>query len=128
MASGCGCRGPGRLDELSGQVVIGLGVVQAPLAIRAGLISAVGAELGAIALVVGGYVQGDQEVLDLAGRDEDGVPGWPRRRRLRPRRYLADVGAERVVQGAFVNVREVADQHNGSGCMLVVAAGVAVAI
>ena len=110
-------------------MVIGLGVVQAPLAIRAGLISAVGAELGAIALVVGGYVQGDQEVLDLAGRDEDGVrAGWPRQRRLRPRRYLADVGAERVVQGAFVNVREVADQHNGSGCMLVVAAGVAVAI
>ena len=61
------------MDELSGQVVIGLGVVQAPLAIRAGLAGAVGAELGAIALVVGGYVQGDQEVLDLAGRDEDGV-------------------------------------------------------
>ena len=54
-------------------MVICLGVPEARLAGRTGLAGAVGAELGAVALVVGGDVQGDQEVLDLAGRDEDGV-------------------------------------------------------
>ena len=41
-------------------------VPEARLAGRAGLAGAVGAELGAVAHVVGGDIQGDQEVLDLA--------------------------------------------------------------
>jgi hypothetical protein len=35
------------------------------------------------------------------------------RRPLRPRRYLADVGAERVARRAFVDVPQVADENNG---------------
>jgi hypothetical protein len=118
------------LDELSAQVVICLGVLEARLAGQAGLAGAVGAGLGAVALVVGGYVQGGQEGPDVAGRDEDGVlAGWLGRRRFGPgRRDLADVGPERVVLGAFVDAREVADEQDGPGGVRVVAAGVAVPV
>src|SRR6266851_5110700 len=125
VASGRGGGGLGGLDQLSAQVVICLGVPETRFAGRTGLAGAVGAEFGAVAFVVGGYIQGDQQVLDLADRDEDGVlSDRGERLRFRPRRYLADAGAERVVQGAFVDVRQVADENNGPGSVLVVAAGV----
>ena len=49
--------GPGGLlvvQELDGQLVVGAGVLEAELAGGAGLVRAVGARLGAVALVVGG--------------------------------------------------------------------------
>jgi len=74
-----------------------VGVPEARLAGRTGLAGAIGADLGAVALVIGGYVQGGQDGLDLAGLNQDCVlAGRLGRRRLRPGRYLADVGAERV--------------------------------
>ena len=66
--------------------------------------SAVRAEFGTVALIIGGDVQGGQKGLDLASRDQDDtVAGWFRLRRFGPgRRWLVDVGAERVVLGALV--------------------------
>jgi hypothetical protein len=52
-------QGVGLLGQLGVQAVIGLGFAEARLAGRAGLIGAVGAQLGAVSVVVGGYVQGD---------------------------------------------------------------------
>jgi hypothetical protein len=125
--SGRGRRSLGGLDELSSQVVICLGVLQTQLAGQAGLIRAVGAHLGAVTLVIGGSIQSDQEGLDLAGWDEDGVLGgrFGRRRFRRRRRWLVDIRAERVVLGALVDVREVADEQDGPGGVRGVAAGVA---
>ena len=54
-------------------------------------------------------------VLTLPGRNGDGVAGRLGRRRLRPGRYLAVVRAERVARGAFVDVRQVADENDGPG-------------
>jgi len=116
VASGFGWRGLGRLDQLSAQAVIGLSIPQARFAGRTRLIGAIGAELSAVALVIGGDIQGDQDGLDLTGHNQDGVlPGRFGRRALRLGRYLADGGAERVVQGAFVDVRQVADQNDDPG-------------
>ena len=41
---------------------------------------------------------------------------------------LADIGAERVVLGAFVDARQVAEEQDGPAGVLVVAAGVAVPV
>jgi hypothetical protein len=59
--------GVGGLDHLSGQVVVGVGGVQPPLAGGAGLGAAVGAGSCPVALVFGGVVQGGQQELDLGG-------------------------------------------------------------
>ena len=92
------------------------------------MISAVGAELGAVALVVSGNVQGDQEGLDLLGWNDDGVlAGWFGRRRFGPRRNLAEGGAERVILGALVDVPEAADHSDGLVSVLAVVFVVAVA-
>ena len=46
------------------------------------------------------------------------------RRRIGPGRYPADAGTKRVVQGALVDVRRVADENDGPAGVLVVAAGI----
>ncbi len=93
MAGGFGWRGLGLLAQLGAQAVIGLGVPEARFADRTRLSGAIGAELGAVALVIGGDVQGDEDGLDLTGRYEDAVlAGRFGCRRLRLRRYLAAVG------------------------------------
>ena len=70
--------GFGGLDQLGGQVVVGVGGLKSPLAGGAGLVGAVGAGGGSVALVFGGVVQGGQQGLDLVGRDDDGPGrcGW----------------------------------------------------
>jgi hypothetical protein len=86
---------------------------------------AIGAEFGAVALVIGGYVQGDQEGLDRTDRDEDRVlAGRFGRDGFRPRRYLIDRRAERVVLRAFAHVRQIIDQKDGPARVLVVTTGV----
>jgi hypothetical protein len=71
--------GFGGLEYVVGQLVVGVGVVEAGLAGGAGLVGAVGAHLGAVAHVVGGDIQRDQHGLPLAGRDgkpRQGCLGW----------------------------------------------------
>lgn len=65
--------GLGGLDELGGHLVVGVGGLKPPLAGGAGLVGAVGAGGGSVALVVGSFAQGGQQELDLAGRDDDGA-------------------------------------------------------
>ena len=89
--------------------------MEAGLAGGAGLVGAVGAHLGAVALVVGGDVQRGQDGADVGAGEEDGVgfclpagcPGCGVRRG----RGLVEVGAVGGVAGAFVDVGEVADQR-----------------
>ena len=57
--------GLGGLVHLAGQLVVGVGGLQAPLAGGAGLVGAVGAGLGPVALVFGGFVQRGEQGLDL---------------------------------------------------------------
>ena len=71
--------GFGGLEHAVGHLVVGLGVAEAVVAGGAGLVGAVGAHLGAVALVVGGDIQRDQHGLQVAGRDDDRVPGCPGR-------------------------------------------------
>ena len=77
----------------------------------------------AVALVISGDVQGGQGDRDLTDRDEDGdLAGRLGRRRIGPGRYPADAGTKRVVQGALIDVRRVADENDGPAGVLVVAA------
>jgi len=59
--------GFGGLDHLCGQVVVGVGGLESPLAGGAGLFGAVAAGGGPVALVFGGVVQGGQQEFDLVG-------------------------------------------------------------
>ena len=87
-----------------------------------------GAGGGAVAFVVGGFVQGGHDGADLGGRVDDGVliclgcggPGFGRH-------GLVEVGAVGGVAGAFVDVGEVADHADGLAGVLVVVLVVAVA-
>src|SRR5712691_3174284 len=108
--------GFGFLQDLCSQMVILLGALQAGLAGQAGLVRAVGAGLGAIALVLGGLVQGGQDRADVPAGEGDGRRG----------RDLDQVGAGRVVLGAFPDPGQVADEADGAADVLVVAAEVAV--
>ena len=63
------------LVYLGGQAVVRLGVPETGLACGAGLVGAVGAQLGAVACVVGGDVQRDHDGLDVAVGDHDLVLG-----------------------------------------------------
>ena len=56
------------------------------------------------------------------------VGGRGRWRRFRLGWWLVDSRAERVVLGAFVDVRQIPDEEDGPACVLVVAAGVPVPV
>ncbi len=77
MASGGVGRGLGGLDQVSGNAVIGPGVLETRLAGGTGLGGAVGAGCGAVAFIVGGDVQRGQEGLDLVCWDGGRRPGLP---------------------------------------------------
>ncbi len=62
--------GLGGLGHLLGQLVVGIGGVQAPFAGGAGLVGAVGACLGPVALVFGAVVSADQVKILLAALDD----------------------------------------------------------
>ena len=66
--------------------------------------------------------------LQLARWDDDRVTAvWAGRLDWRRRGWrLVDVGAERVVQGAFVDAGQVVDEQDGAGGVLGVATGVSV--
>jgi len=70
---GCGGRCLGGLDQVSGEAVVGPGVLKARLAGGTGLAGTVGAGRGAVAFLVGGDVQRGQEGLDLACGDAHDV-------------------------------------------------------
>jgi hypothetical protein len=126
---GGGGRGFGGLDQVCGEAVVGAGMLEAGPAGRTGLASAPGAGRDAVAFIVGSDVQGGQEGLDLVGRDADGVlrDRFGRCAFGRGRPGLV-VRAERVVLGAFIDVRQVADEQDGAAGVLVVGAGVTVAV
>jgi len=67
VASGRG--GSGGPEHADGQLVVGLGVVEAGLAGGAGLVRAVGAQLDLISQVVGGGIEREQDGLQLADRE-----------------------------------------------------------
>jgi hypothetical protein len=64
--------GLGGANRLFSELVVGIGGLQAPLAGGAGLVGAISARFGPVALVFGGVVQRGQQRLDLVGWDDDG--------------------------------------------------------
>src|SRR6185437_9596721 len=93
--------GLGGLEHAAGHLVEGLGVSDVDLAGGARLVGAVGAHLGAVALVVGGDIG--------RGEDGDGV-GVSQGDRV----VAARSGVGGMVLGAFVDAGQVADQADGA--------------
>src|SRR5690349_3829885 len=125
----CGPSGLGGLQHLGGHLVEGLGVPEPGLAGQTGLIRAIGAGGGAVALEVGGYVQRSDDSADFGVGKDDRVcvrAGWSWLG-ARGRRGGLEIGAVGGVPGVFVDVGEIEDRAERLAGMLVVVALVAVA-